>query len=487
MTERERKAHLLRRFSFGAGTCELERYPATSAATLQKLLSEDTSPDTFMISPWQFLAQADGKLDTNSYLIGPWWALRMVMTSRPLTEKLTLFWHDHFAIEAEKVFEAPTMASYLEILRAKGRGKFRDLLKAVMSQGAMLWYLDGHVSHKTKPNENLAREIFELFTMGEGAGYTENDVRELARAITGWSMHYMGSYMEMPYEKVKERADGARMAINNVCYVPALHDDGVKTILGKSQRFNWDEALDLIAGHPATAKYICAKLWSFFAYPDPEDAVLVRLTDAWRKSDGEIRAVLKAIADAPEFWGPRCVRTLPKSPADWVVGMFRSLDLAKVMHALYEAPKEEVTPIRKELRDSANAVYYLMQQQGLQLLFPPDVAGWNWGRGWLSADTSAKRIRSADPIYWGGGDGRPIAVHTAALLKSKFKVTDSSSLVDGFLALIDAQLAVDQRAVLVDRCEKLGGLAAMEHKDRAANLLATLSRLIGAAPEYQLG
>lgn len=486
MTELERKAHLLRRFSFGAGRCELDRFPTTSAATLAKLLSEDKTPDSFTISPWQFSAQADGKLDTNSYHMGPWWALRMVMTQCPLTEKLTLFWHDHFAIEAEKVGEAPTMASYLEVLRTKGRGKFRDLLKAVMTQGAMLWYLDGHISHKTKPNENLAREIFELFTMGEGSGYTETDIRELSRAITGWSLHYMGSYMEMPYDKVKERADGARMAINNVCYVPALHDDGTKTILGKSQRFTWDEALDHIASHPQTARYIATKLWSFYAYPDPEPAVIERLMKVWKQTDGEIKAILKAIAEAPEFWSEKCVRSMPKSPADWVVGNLRNLDLAPILYALHKKPEKDITPVVKELRDAANTAYYLMSQQGLQLLFPPDVSGWKWGEGWLSADTSAKRIRSGDAIYWGGGDARPISVHTANLLKTKFAVTDVPTLVDAYLALVDAEVTPEQKALMVERCTKAGGMGALAKPNSAAGLFSTLSRLVCAVPAYQL-
>ena len=486
MNELEKSAHLLRRFGLGAGHYELSRYPGGSKATLEALLSDDKSPDGLGIDPWQFLTQPDGKLETGSYHLGPWWALRMVLTKTPMTEKLTLFWHDHFALEGDKVGEAPMMRAYLETLRTKGRGKFRDLLKAVITQGAMLLYLDGHISHKTRPNENLAREVLELFTMGEGSGYTETDIKELARALTGWSMHYMGSYLDEKYEVTKKRADGARMAMSNACYVPALHDDGGKTILGKSGRFTAEEALDLIASHPKTAEYICGKLWTFFAYADPAPTVISKLTAVWKKTDGDIRSVLRAISEQPEFWADRCVRQMPKSPVDWTIAGFRSMGLHEPLMAKHKTPVPDSTPIEKELRDLGNTAYYLMQQQGLQLLYPPNVAGWNWGAGWIGADTSAKRFKSGDGFFWTGGETRPYAVQTAAKIKKDFKVTDPTSLVEAFLSIFDGVVTPEQRASLIATCEKRGGVKALDDKNQAAGLFAGMSRVLFAVPQYQL-
>lgn len=486
MTELEKKAHLLRRFGLGAGHFELQRYKGDTKSTLAALLNDDKADDGFAINPWQFLTQPDGKLETGSYHIGPWWALRMILTRTPMTEKLTLFWHDHFALEGDKVSEAPTILPYLETLRTKGRGKFKELLKAVITQGAMLLYLDGHISHKTRPNENLARETFELFTMGEGSGYTEKDIKELARALTGWSMHYMGSYLDEKYEATKKRADDARMALSNVCYVPALHDDGGKTILGKSGKFTAEQALDLIADHPKTAEYICGKLWTFFAHPDPSPSVLARLTATWKKTDGDIRSVLKAIAEQPEFWSEPCVRSMPKSPVDWTIANFRAMALRESLIAKHKAPVPDSTPIEKEIRDLANTAYYLMTQQGLQLLYPPNVAGWNWGTGWIGADTSAKRFKSGDGFFWTGGESRPYAVQTAAKLKSDFKVTDANSLVDGFLSIFDGTVSPDQRASLISVCDQRGGIKALDNKDQAAGLFAGMSRVLFAVPQYQL-
>lgn len=486
MTERERKAHLLRRFGLGAGHFELARYPAKAKETLRALLDDDRSKDGLDLDPWRFLRQPDGKLETGSYQLGPWWALRMVLTRTPMTEKLTLFWHDHFALDGDKVSEAATMSAYLQTLRSNGRGKFRDLLKAVMTQGAMLMFLDGHISHKTKPNENLARETFELFTMGEGSGYTEHDIKELARALTGWSMHYMGSYLDEKYEITRKRAEDARMAMSNVCYVPALHDEGGKTILGKSGKFTAGEALDLIASHPKTAEYICGKLWSMFAYPDPPKSVLTNLVGAWKKTDGEIRAVLQAIAEQPEFWSDRCVSQMPKSPADWCVAAFRAMDLYAPMMAKHKSPVPDSVPIEKELRDLGNMAYYLMTQQGLQLLYPPNVAGWNWGTGWIGSDVSAKRFKSGDGFFWSGGDPRPYAVRTAERLKADFKVSDPATLIDAFLAIFDGSVSQEQRAAMISACEKRGGVKALENKDQSAGLFASISRILFAVPEYQL-
>lgn len=484
MDEVAKTSHVLRRLGLGAGRQELAKYPKGSKATIDALLNDDQVDDAFDLDPWRFMRQDDGKLETGSYIVGPWWALRMVLTKAPAKEKLTLFWHDHFALDGDKVGEGPTMLAYLDVLRSKGRGKFKDLLKAVMTQGAMLLYLDGQTSHRIRPNENLARETFELFTMGEGSGYTEKDIKELARALTGWSMHYMGNFLEEKYEQTKKRADENRMALQNFCYVPALHDEGVKVILGKSANFSGEEALDWIASRPQTAKYICTKLWAYYAYPDPEPKVVEKLMAAWKASDGEIRAVLRAIVNQPEFWSERCVESMPKSPADWIVANFRAMDLREDVLKGHVAGASEKA-IEKNLRELAGTIYYLMAQQGMQLLYPPNVAGWNWGAGWLGADTSVKRIKSSDGLFWTGGETRPYAIRTVALLKGK-GVTDPASIVDGFLELFDARISPEQKATLVGVCEKRGGMKALENKDQSANLFAGISRALFACPEYQL-
>lgn len=484
MDEREKTAHVLRRLGLGAGQQELRRYSKGSKAAIETLLNDDKVDDGYSLDPWRFMMQEDGKLETGSYTAGPWWALRMVLTKAPAKEKLTLFWHDHFALDGDKVGEGPTMLAYLEVLRSKGRGKFRDLLKAVMTQGAVLQYLDGQTSHRIRPNENLAREVFELFTMGEGSGYTERDIKELARALTGWSMHYMGNYLDEKYEVTKKRADENRMALQNFCYVPALHDEGQKTILGKSANFTGVAALDWLADQPQTAKYICTKLWTYYAYADPAPALIEKLMAAWKKSDGDIRTVLRAITQQPEFFSDKAVHAMPKSPADWVVANFRAMDLRDPMLKDH-VPGKEGKPIEKNLRDLGNTAFYLMSQQGMQLLYPPNVAGWNWGTGWIGADTSVKRIKSSDGFFWSGGESRPYAIRTSALLKER-QVADPASLVDGFLEIFDARISAEQRASLVGICEKRGGVKALDHKDQSAALFASISRALFACPEYQL-
>lgn len=487
MDEIEKKAHLLRRFGLGSGHFAMKDVIAkTSAQVVDQMLNDQQIPEKFPVSFWEFAAQPDGKVESNSYVLGGWWALRMLMTQRPFQEKLTLFWHDHFAIQTEKVYEAPMVAGYLEVLRAKGRGKFRDLLKTVMKQGAMLMYLDGNISNRLHPNENLAREILELFTMGEGSGYTETDVKELSRALTGWTLHYMGLYTDEPYERTRDRAIKARMSINNFCFVPALHDNGQKTILGKSARFAGDNALDWICDQPQTARYICGKLWTWFAYPNPEPAVINALVEAWKKSDGDIRTVLATIVKRPEFWTDQAVSSMPKSPVDWYVSMYRSLNLAPILVALRGTPVSDLTPIRKELRDAGNGLHYLMGLQGQSLLNPPDVAGWEGGESWLTSDNFVRRVSSSDALFWGGGEERPMAVLVSNLIKAEFRPASAEDIASAFPKMFGLQVSDALRNTLSTTCEAAGGMKAFETKNGTANLFARLGRVAFAAPESQL-
>ncbi len=486
MTDRDKITHLLRRFGLGAGHYALSNYEKLGVAgTIESLLNDDQKPEGFDVDPWEFCSQDDKKIETNSYVLGGWWALRLLMTRRPLQEKLTIFWHDHFAINVEKVYEAPTVMDYLDTIRTKGRGKFRDLFKEMIPHPAMLTYLDGNTSSRVHPNENLARETLELFSMGEG-NYTEKDIQELARALTGWTTHYLGLYMEEPYEVTRQKAIKARISINNFALVPALHDAGMKTILGKTGRFTGDEALDMIASHPQTANYICGKLWLFFAGTTATPTVLKRLTDTWKKTDGEIRSVLRAIMTAPEFFSSDVVMGLPKSPVDWVIGLYRSLDLFEALTALRGKKGPDTQPIRKELREAGNGAHYLMAIQGQSLLYPPDVAGWNWGRAWISTDNLVRRLSNADVLFWGGGDSRPLTVHLASRMVRDFKVTDSAGIVKAFGEVFDLPFPPDAMSVLVGLVDKHGSVGAFRDKNQAANLFARLGKAAFAAPTSQL-
>ncbi len=484
MTDREKTAHILRRFGLGAGRYELARYEKGGPQAALGRLIADAKVVEEDVDPWEWTIDDEGETDPSSYRLPGWWALRMLTTRRPLQEKLALFWHDHFPVDAEKVGESPMMLGYLSVLWKHGLGRYRDLLAAVVKQGALLAYLDNNTSNRIHPNENLGRELLELFSLGRG-NYTEEDVRSAARALTGWTLHYLGTGIEMDWAKLRKLATTRRLGLMNACFVPAIHDDGPKTFLGKTGPLDADGLIDAVARHPATAKFMCRKLWTFFAYPDPEEKVVLELAETWRKTDGQVEAVLRKMASMPEFWSERAVRGIVKCPVDWTVALFRSLDMGVVFDQLL-GDSGKGKPIRKELRESGGGVAWMMGQQGLSLLYPPNVDGWDWGQSWLTAQNSVLRINHGDAIFWGGGEERPLAMWVVAKLKADARPTDPASLVDAVAELFDVPLTPEQRTVVTELCREHGGVEALGSKDSAANVLARVSKALFALPEAQL-
>lgn len=485
LTESQKVSHVLRRFGMGAGRYERQKYEKLGPdKTLDALLNDEKQDEGFPISPWEFAAQEDKRIDTGAYHLAGYWALRMFMTQRPLEQKLALFWHDHFAVDFEKVPELPMMDGYLETIRTKGRGKFKDLLTSLFKQGSIYVYLDQHTSNRLHPNENFARELLELFTLGEG-NYTEKDVLESARALTGWSVHYLGTGLQFDYEQLRSTAAKSKLGVNNVCYVPAVHDDGNKTILGITKNWDADTLLDHLAEHPQTAKYICTKLWEYFAYPDPSPKVIEKLTAVWKKTDGDIKSVLKAIGTSPEFWSEECYMRRTKSPMDYTMALYRSFAAQPFILQIRGNPASEFEPIKKPIRDMGGGLYYFMARQGMSILLPPNVAGWDWGNAWINPATSMERLNLASSIFWSGED-RGLAVLLATKLKVEDEVTTPEQIVDGMADILDVPLNEASRKTLVELCMKHGGLKALDEKNKSANLFARLARVMFAIPEFQL-
>ncbi|MBU6437008.1 MAG: DUF1800 family protein, partial [Betaproteobacteria bacterium] len=241
----------------------------------------------------------------NGLELRSWWLREMIQTDSPLTERMTLFWHGHFATSQQKVHFAQLMYRQNVMLRANALGNFRDLLHAVAKDPAMLIYLDGAGSRRQAPNENFAREVMELFTLGEateGGHYTQADVVNAARAFTGWSIDRPGfTYM----------------------YRPRFHDDGVKTLFGRTGAFDGDQALDILLAQPQVAPFICAKMWREFVSPEPQPQELQRVAQAFRASGYDIKTALRALLLTPSFWSAADYGTLVKSPVELVVGTMR--------------------------------------------------------------------------------------------------------------------------------------------------------------------
>ncbi|MPV55439.1 DUF1800 domain-containing protein [Burkholderia sp. HI2761] len=284
------------------------------------------------------------------------WVNEMVATPSPLTERMTLFWHGHFTSGQDKVSYPQTMAAQNALFRREALGNFGTLLHAVAKDPAMLQYLDGASNRKGRPNENFAREVMELFTLGEGH-YTQYDVTEAARAMTGWTVD----------------PDTLRFAVR-----PEWHDAGDKTILGETGPFDGDGFLDILLKRPGTARFIAGKLWREFVSDTPEPRALDAVAERFRASGYDIRAALAALWSTDAFWDPRNRGVLVKSPAEFVVGSVRLFDVA------YGDPQM-----------LANTVRTL----GQNLFYPPNVKGWPGGALWINSTTLLSRKQFVEQLF----------------------------------------------------------------------------------------
>ncbi|HVE51584.1 MAG TPA: DUF1800 domain-containing protein [Casimicrobiaceae bacterium] len=277
-----------------------------------------------------------------------WWIEEMLATHSPLTERMTLFWHSHFASSQQKVRFARLMYQQNATFRRHALGNFRELLFAAAREPAMIVYLDVAQNRRGAPNENFAREVMELFTLGEGR-YREEDVREAARAFTGWSI---------------DRDTGTfRMR-------PLLHDAGVKSVLGTTGRLDGDAVLAILLAQPATAEHIVAKLWREFVSPAPEAREVQRIAERFRRADYSISVALRELLLSDAFYDPANRGALVKSPVELVVGTLRQLDVKPASGAPFAIAAATM---------------------GQNLFAPPNVKGWVGGEAWINASTLLAR------------------------------------------------------------------------------------------------
>lgn len=364
--------HLLARTGFGPTDAEVRAYAALSreAAVTQLLKDVRTTAsapppasaiDTTALRPPRGEApEADRKAfiqqQTREGLeLRAWWVQEMLTTPTPLTERMTLFWHNHFVSAQPKVRISRLMYRQNVTLRANALGNFGTLLHAVARDPAMVIYLDSAQNRKGAPNENFAREVMELFTLGEGH-YAEQDIKEAARAFTGWSL---------------DRETG------QFVFRRFLHDDGVKTVFGKSGTFDGDAILDLILARRETSEYVTARLWREFVSPEPDAAEVRRIAARFRESNYEIKTVLRELLLTPAFYAPENRGVLVKSPAEFVVGTLRALDLNP----------EQTLPFA-----------IAAAGMGQNLLSPPNVKGWPGGETWINTTTLLARKQFVDRL-----------------------------------------------------------------------------------------
>ncbi len=461
-------AHLLRRFGLGASEAEVDYYGKDGlTGAIDKLLNYEDTDEGFSIDPSVYANPDNGVVNLRGFQL--WWYLRLVTTRHPFEQKMTLFWHDHFATSAAKVDVGEAMYRHIETIRTFSTGKFSNLLTEVSKDPAMLYWLDNNENVKGTAQENFAREVMELFTLGVDNGYTEKDIQEAARALTGWTYGIRRGANAVPTEKPNRNA--------RFLFIPARHDDGTKTIFGQSGAFDGDDVLEMLVAKKETSDYIVKKIWEWFVYRNPSKETIDEYSRKFVASGMDIKALVRTIVTGEEFYSPKAMHATIKNPVDFCVSSFRSLGLGSVILDRISNAQDDQT--RRRFAGSVAIVHQKTQAMGMELMFPPDVDGWVSGEEWISTATMVERIKYADVLF--GAQNRGIMQLIAQNLPAAG--AQPKALVDRLLSVFDAQLPHEKVQTLYASATEVSGGAI-----NARNLQPTMqavTRLIFGSPEFQ--
>ncbi|WP_010587713.1 DUF1800 domain-containing protein [Schlesneria paludicola] len=355
----ERVVHLHRRTGFSASWPELQRdLQAGPKAAIDRILNDVRSTNTpERTTVTETLLNAATRSDSPARLKA-WWLYQMLTSPDPLTERLTLMWHNHFATSNRKVNDLTLMSEQNELFRQRGRGRFGDLLCAVVKHPALLVWLDADSNNKGRPNENLARELMELFTLGVG-NYTEDDVKDVARALTGWGVtrdHFVNR--------------------------SSRHDEGVKRVLNVSGSFGGDDVLQILLQQPATAQRLAWRIGQIFLGEPAPAAAIQQLADGLRFRQLDIDWAVDKVVRSETFFSASQLHSRVLGPVEFVVGAMRSLEL----------DKSGVNTLM--LADWTTRI-------GQDLFYPPNVGGWKEGRSWLASSMIVARSNFAAALIAG--------------------------------------------------------------------------------------
>jgi uncharacterized protein (DUF1800 family) len=379
----EMAGHLLNRAGFGGPPSAVQNLADMSMAeAVSSLIDYEKIPDSTPAPTWAHpepdriaamrqvyqtgtpdekrqAQQAEQKMQYQRMIeLRGWWLNRMAKGPRPFQEKMTLFWHGHFATSIEKVHEAYYMWRQNELFRRLCTDNWTRLLLDMGQDPAMLVWLDQADSRKEHANENFAREVMELFALGIG-NYTEKDVTEGARSLTGWSL-----------DRAQQR----------YVYRPQFHDDGVKTYLGLTGNLNGDDVIAQIVAQPQSTKFITAKIWEFFAGQMPSPQLNEALAEVLRYNGNNFKPFMRVMFSSEEFYSPDIVKNEVKSPTQWLVGTSRMLQI-------------DLPP--------AVICMGMLRSLGQDLFAPPNVKGWDGGLSWITTNTLLARYNEAATLVTG--------------------------------------------------------------------------------------
>jgi Protein of unknown function (DUF1800) len=413
---------------------------------IQKMVAGKTDDEKKAIRQMQMMANRDAINATVD-----WWMKRMTYGPSPLQEKLTLFWHGHFVTSAKDERAATLMWKQNELLRTNAAGNFRTFVRVISRDPAMLDYLNNTQNRKAHPNENYARELMELFTLGIG-NYTETDVKQGARAFTGWA-HDGDDYVFRKFD----------------------HDEGIKTFLGHSGNFNGDDIIDIILATPVCPRFIGSKLFRFFAYEDMDDKLMEGVGAVLRSNNYELRPLIRTILTSKAFYSDDAVGSQIKSPIQLTLGTIRLLDLQMPQY---------------------RAIVGSLTQMGQVPFAPPNVRGWPGGRIWIN--TSTLFVRYNTGVYLAGGgsslfpklggrkfdtvgkknqDVQSPSVNFQPSAVEQTAISDEDVVDQWVERLIQRPIKTDKRQVLID---------ALAGQPQRPDNVRKMVQLIVSMPEYQL-
>ena len=466
--DKELMAHLLRRAGFGATRDELERYLAQGYEVTVEELLHPTDPQNLgddLIRRYH-VEQSELRDLTSS---GAYWMYRMITTQCPLEEKIALFWHGLFATGYSKLNQARSQLNQIDLFRRTGLGSFRQLLVELSQDPAMILWLDNNDNHKDAVNENYGRELLELFSMGIG-NYTEQDIKEGSRAFTGWTL---GNAEYMAVRAFKDSIWPFGRIAWHFEYRDHDHDHGEKTFLGETGNFNGEDIIDIIVRQEAAARFICTRLFQFFAADEVEgdgEEAVNEMVRAYFASDYDLREILRTLFNSEYFKSPQARYARVKGPVELMVGAMR-------LAGSYQTPTLGIESI-------TNQSFFM----GQGLLQPPSVEGWHEGSEWIDSGSLVERVNFVAKEM-SNVDRPGVRAIINRIADGATGPLTPEELVERCLDLMGPMdVSESTKSTLVGYAGRLGSLDLTGHEsgDDAEQRVGNMLRLVAATREYQL-
>ena len=462
-------AHLLRRAGFGAARSELEEYMALGYDGAVEALLNPSDPGNM---PDDLIRRYHVEQSELRDLAGSaaYWMYRMISTSCPLEEKTALFWHGLFATGYAKLNQARSLLNQVDMFRRSGMGSFENLLVELSKDPAMIVWLDNNENHDEAINENYGRELLELFSMGIG-NYTEDDIKECSRAFTGWTL---GNAEYMAIRAAKDSIWPYGRIAWHFDYREEDHDDGEKTFLGETGRFNGEDIIAIIAKQESTARFVATRLFQFFAADEITEygeKAIKEMMDTYFSSGYQVRDMLRALFKSEYFKSEEARFARVKGPVEMVVGAIR-------MAGNYQNPALGIEKV-------SNTMLYM----GQGLLQPPTVEGWHEGAEWIDSGVLVERVNFAAKELSNIQSPGVRSIIDRLEADSDAGILEPAALADGCLDLLGPiEVSEATREVLVNYATRQGDLDLNGHQpgDDAEQRVGNMLRLVAATREYQL-